>query len=99
MPFTGADRRKTGYFEDADDANTFFLDEVGALSAPAQVKLLRISQEGEVIRCRLDNPTQGRCPESSQRRIEPSPMEIAMGRFREDLFYRLAVGEVYSYPL
>ena len=45
--FTGADRKQTGKFVEAD-GGTIFLDEVGDMSAPAQAKVLRVLQEGEV---------------------------------------------------
>ena len=95
--FTGADRRKTGYFEDAD-GGTLFLDEVGELSPPAQVKLLRILQEGEVIRVGSTTPLKVdvRIIAATNRTLTE---EIAMGRFREDLFYRLAVASLQLPPL
>lgn len=95
--FTGADRRKTGYFEDAD-GGTLFLDEVGELSPPAQVKLLRILQEKEVIRVGSTTPLEVdvRIIAATNRTLTE---EIAAGRFREDLFYRLAVASLQLPPL
>ena len=95
--FTGADRRKTGYFEDAD-GGTLLLDEVGELSPPAQVKLLRVLQEGEVMRVGSSTPLKVdvRIIAATNRTLTE---EIAAGRFREDLFYRLAVVNLQLPPL
>ena len=95
--FTGADRRKTGYFEDAD-GGTLLLDEVGELSPPAQVKLLRVLQEEEVIRVGSPTPLKVdvRIIAATNRTLTE---EIAAGRFREDLFYRLAVVNLQLPPL
>ena len=95
--FTGADRRKTGYFEDAD-GGTLLLDEVSELSPPAQVKLLRVLQEEEVIRVGSPTPLKVdvRIIAATNRTLTE---EIAAGRFREDLFYRLAVVNLQLPPL
>jgi DNA-binding NtrC family response regulator len=87
--FTGADRARKGYFEDAD-GGTLFLDELGELPLPAQVKLLRALQEGEIVRLGATRPVKVdvRMVAATNRTLT---QEIATGRFREDLFYRLAV--------
>lgn len=95
--FTGADRDRKGYFEEAD-GGTLFLDEVGELPLPAQVKLLRVLQEGEI--CRLGS----RQPRKVEVRIISATnrsllQEVSAGRFRPDLFYRLAVAVIQVPPL
>lgn len=95
--FTGADRQVIGQFE-AADRGTLFLDEIGELSLSAQVKLLRSLQEGEIRRIgstkaiKLDV----RIVTATNRNLLT---EIAAKRFREDLFYRLAVGVIQLPPL
>jgi transcriptional regulator with PAS, ATPase and Fis domain len=87
--FTGATQPRKGYFE-AANGGTLFLDELGELPSPAQVKLLRVLQEGEVVRLGSTKPAKVdvRIIAATHRTLSE---EIAEGRFREDLFYRLAV--------
>ncbi len=85
--FSGAMKDKPGKFVLAD-GGTLFLDEIGDLSLDAQAKLLRVLQEGEV------DPVGGTLPVKVDVRIVAAthkdlPKEIAAGRFREDLYYRL----------
>ena len=95
--FTGADRRRLGHFE-AANGGTLFLDEVGELPLPAQVKLLRTLQEGTVLRVGATRPVSAdvRIIAATNRTLTK---EIAEGRFREDLFYRLAVAGLHLPPL
>ncbi len=95
--FTGADQRKIGRFQYAA-GGTVFLDEIGDLSLPMQVKLLRVLQERKFT------------PVGSNREIDMSARIIAAtnrnleeliqkGSFREDLFYRLNVIPIFLPPL
>lgn len=95
--FTGATQSRKGYFE-AADTGTLFLDEIGELPKPAQVKLLRSLQEGEVTRVGATTPIKVnvRILAATNRTLAA---EVAAGRFREDLFYRLAVAVIDLPPL
>jgi DNA-binding NtrC family response regulator len=95
--FTGAAVTKVGYFE-AADGGTLFLDELGELPLAAQVKLLRAVQEGEVVRVGSTKPLKVdvRIIAATNRTLTD---EIVAGRFREDLFYRLAVAVLRLPPL
>ncbi len=95
--FTGASSDKKGLFE-AADKGTFFLDEVSELSPHIQVQLLRVLQEGEIKRV----------GETQIRHVDVRIIaatnknlldEVKAGRFREDLYYRLAVITVDVPPL
>jgi DNA-binding NtrC family response regulator len=87
--FTGADRLRRGRFELAD-GGTLFLDEVAEISPVMQSKLLRVLQTGQFERVGGEETltTNVRIVAASNRRLED---EVAAGRFRSDLFYRLAV--------
>ena len=95
--FTGALARREGRFERAH-GGTLFLDEVGELSLGAQVKLLRVLQEGEIERLGGSGPlsVDVRVVSATRREL---PREVAESRFREDLYYRLNVVEVRIPPL
>ena len=87
--FTGAVTQKRGRFEDAD-GGTLFLDEIGDMPADMQVKLLRVLEERSVQRVggRGEIAVDARIISATHRDIDEA---IAAQRFREDLFYRLAV--------
>jgi DNA-binding NtrC family response regulator len=95
--FTGAFDRHIGRFEDADGA-TLFLDEVGDLPLDTQVKLLRALECGEIQRVgsRITHTVDVRIIAATNRRLTE---EVAAGRFREDLYYRLNVVHVGIPPL
>jgi two-component system, NtrC family, nitrogen regulation response regulator NtrX len=87
--FTGAVRKQMGKFV-AADGGTIFLDEIGDMSARTQAKVLRVLQNGEVEPVGAERTVQVdvRVVAATHRTLED---EIAAGRFREDLFYRLNV--------
>lgn len=87
--FTGADKAKVGFFE-AAEGGSLFLDEVGELPMPAQVKLLRTLQEGEITKLGTTTPKaiDVRIIAATNRSLIE---ETATNGFRSDLFYRLAV--------
>jgi len=95
--FTGALAARAGCFERAS-GGTLFLDEIGEVGLEFQAKLLRAVQEGEVLR------VGGSAPRKVDVRIvaatnRPIREEIAAGRFREDLFFRLSVIPIQLAPL
>ena len=92
--FTGAQRDQKGLF-DAADGGTIFLDEIGDMSARTQAKVLRVLQNGEVEPVGAEKTVQVdvRVVAATHRNLED---EIAAGRFREDLFYRLNVIPVHT---
>lgn len=95
--FTGADHDRKGVFEIAE-GGTLFLDEVGELSLEAQVRLLRVLQERTVMRIGDHNPlpVDVRVIAATHRDLA---REVAQGRFRQDLYYRLNVISLNVPPL
>ena len=94
--FTGADSKRIGKFEEADEG-TLFLDEIGELSVGLQSKLLRVLQTREI------EPIGGRLKRVRVRFISATNSNLAQsirkGTFREDLYYRLAVFPIQTPPL
>ncbi|MCA0376629.1 MAG: sigma-54 dependent transcriptional regulator [Gemmatimonadetes bacterium] len=95
--FTGAIADRAGKFEQAD-GGTLFLDEIGDMSPGAQAKVLRVLQDGVVTRIGGNKPVQVdvRVLAATNKELE---QEIAEGRFREDLYYRLNVVPITVPPL
>ncbi len=95
--FTGAVADRPGKFEQAD-GGTLFLDEIGDMALSAQAKVLRVLQDGVVTRIGGNKPVQVqvRVIAATNKDLE---REIAEGRFREDLYYRLNVVPIEVPPL
>ncbi len=95
--FTGADRDKTGLFELAN-GGTLFLDEIGDMPLPTQAKLLRAIQNQEIlpVGSLTSRKVNVRIVAATHRDLVA---EIAAGRFREDLYYRLSMVELTVPPL
>ncbi|MHC1698740.1 MAG: sigma-54 interaction domain-containing protein [Geobacteraceae bacterium] len=95
--FTGAAQDRKGYFESAN-AGTLFLDEIGELPPQAQVKILRVLQEREVVRVGDTRPVKVdvRIIAATNRNLV---QEVSAGNFRADLYYRLAVAVLLLPPI
>jgi DNA-binding NtrC family response regulator len=95
--FTGAERRSVGLFE-AADGGTVFLDEIGELPASIQAKFLRVLEQREVTRVGSHEPQRVdvRVIAATHRDLRH---EIDAGRFREDLFFRLAAIRIVVVPV
>lgn len=95
--FTGADRDRTGVFEQAH-GGTLFLDEIGDMPLPAQVKILRVLQERVVQPVGSSQPMRVdvRIVSATHQNLEEA---VAAGRFRQDLYFRLKGIELQVPPL
>ncbi|MGK0387276.1 MAG: transcriptional regulator with PAS, ATPase and Fis domain [Patiriisocius sp.] len=95
--FTGATGSRSGYFEVAD-GGTIFLDEVGELPLPTQVRLLRVLENGEFLKVGSSKiqKTDVRIVAATNVKMVEA---IEKGRFREDLFYRLSTVDINLPPL
>ena len=93
--FTGADRRKVGFFE-AATGGSIFLDEIGEMAASLQAKMLRVLEKKVVTRVGGTDeiPVDVRVIAATHRDVEA---EVRAGRFREDLYFRLA-GFTFAVP-
>ncbi len=95
--FTGAQARKRGYFEQAH-GGTLFMDEIGDMDLAAQAKVLRALQQGEISRVGSEHVihVDVRVLAATNKDLE---VEVKAGRFRDDLYFRLAVFPMRSPPL
>jgi two-component system response regulator AtoC len=95
--FTGADRKKLGYL-DAADGGTLFLDEIGELTLAMQARLLRVLETRRFMRvgARDETAVDVRIVAATNRDLEA---EAGAGRFREDLYFRLAAFVIEIPPL
>lgn len=95
--FTGATQTRNGYFEVAD-GGTIFLDEVGELPLPTQVRLLRVLENGEFIKV-----GSSKVQKTNVRIVAATNVNmfeaIKKEKFREDLYYRLSTVEIHLPPL
>jgi DNA-binding NtrC family response regulator len=95
--YTGADRQRTGYFEQAN-GGTLVLDEIGEMPVAVQVKLLRVLDQGEIMRVGSSKPFK-----VDVRIIAATNVDLAAavsrGAFRQDLYYRLKAVTITVPPL
>lgn len=95
--FTGALKDRKGHFREAN-GGTVFLDEIGDMPMPMQVKLLRVLQEGEITPVGASAPIKVRVRVIAATNVDLEKA-VQQGRFREDLFYRLNVLPIRLQPL
>ncbi|PSQ83149.1 MAG: sigma-54-dependent Fis family transcriptional regulator [Bacteroidetes bacterium QS_7_67_15] len=95
--YTGATQQRAGYFEEAD-GSTIFLDEIGEMPQAAQVRLLRVLESGRFSRVGSAEQRQAdvRVVAATNKDLAD---EVAQGRFREDLYYRLSTVLIDVPPL
>lgn len=95
--FTGAVRKKLGKFEIADQG-TIFLDEIGTITLPVQIKLLQVLQEGTFSRVGGEKELHTDVRVISATNVDLKSL-VEQGRFRQDLYYRLEVFPIHIPPL
>ncbi len=95
--FTGADKRRVGRFE-AASGGTLFLDEIGDLSMDVQVNLLRVLEQGVIERVGDNQPVPVDTRIVAATNIDLNEA-VEENRFREDLYYRINVFQIYVPPL
>ncbi|MGH0030281.1 MAG: sigma-54-dependent transcriptional regulator [Myxococcota bacterium] len=95
--FTGADRRREGYFEKAS-GGTLFLDEITEMPVELQVKLLRVLETGAITRVGATSPTEVDVRVVTASNRDPQ-QAVEEGLLREDLLYRLNVFPIHMPPL
>src|SRR2546421_12563041 len=95
--FTGAQSDRAGRFEHADKG-TLFMDEIGDMPGPMQAKLLRVLENGEVVRVGSNDPLQVdvRLISATNRKLDEM---VAEKQFREDLYFRIKGITIYIPPL
>lgn len=95
--YSGANAARAGRFE-AADGGTVFLDEIGTLTPPAQAKLLRVLQSGEIERLGSNRTVRvnARILAATNEELKQA---VSQGRFREDLYYRINVFPIHIPPL
>lgn len=95
--FTGAVASRKGRFEHAD-GGTLFLDEVGDMPTTTQIKLLRVIEDGEIVRVGSNEPRRVDVRIISATNQDLDEL-VERGKFREDLYFRLKVVRIYLPPL
>jgi DNA-binding NtrC family response regulator len=95
--FTGADKRRTGYFEQAQ-GGTLVLDEIGEMPLESQVKLLRVLENREVLRVGSSTPTPVDVRVLAATNVDLADA-VARGEFRHDLYFRLKAVTIQLPPL
>jgi two-component system, NtrC family, response regulator HydG len=95
--FTGADRDRIGRFQYAN-GGTLFMDEIGDMPTPIQIKLLRVLETGEIVRVGTNDPLKVNVRLISATNSDLAGA-IAEGRFRQDLYHRLKVVSIKLAPL
>jgi two-component system, NtrC family, response regulator HydG len=95
--FTGADRDRIGRFQYAN-GGTLFMDEIGDMPTPIQIKLLRVLETGEIVRVGTNDPIKVNVRLISATNCDLAGA-IAEGKFRQDLYHRLKVVSIKLPPL